>query len=143
VERITFYNPENGYTVLRLRPEHQKGSSAAPKAKLSFDGLATVVGNLPEVSPGEHLRLQGQWDNHPKHGAQFKVEVCEQTLPSTVAGIEGYLGSGLIKGIGPRLAERIVRQFKEETFEIIEQNPERLIEVPGIGTDRTNRITTA
>ncbi len=143
VERITFYNPENGYTVLRLRPDHQRGPSAAPKNKLSFDGLATVVGNLPEVSPGEHLRLQGQWDNHPKHGAQFKAEVCEQTLPATVAGIEGYLGSGLIKGIGPRLAERIVRQFQEDTFEIIEQNPERLLEVPGIGLDRTNRITKA
>ena len=143
VERITYYNPENGYTVLRLRPDQQRGYSAAPKNKLSFDGLATVVGNLPEVSPGEHLRLQGQWDNHPKHGAQFKVEVCEQTLPATLAGIEGYLGSGLIKGIGPRLAERIVRQFKEETFEIIEHSPERLPEVPGIGLDRTTRITKA
>jgi exodeoxyribonuclease V alpha subunit len=60
VERITFYNPENGYTVLRLRPEHQKGTRAVPKSSLSFDGLATVVGNLPEVSPGEHLQLQGQ-----------------------------------------------------------------------------------
>ena len=65
VERITFYNPENGYTVLRLRPEHQKGIHAIPKSSLSFDGLATVVGNLPELSPGEHLRLQGQWDNIP------------------------------------------------------------------------------
>ena len=72
VERITFYNLENGYTVLRLRPEHQTGINAAPKSSLSFDGLATVVGNLPEVSPGEHLRLQGQWNKHPKHGSQFK-----------------------------------------------------------------------
>ena len=86
VERITFYNPENGYTVLRLRPEHQAGMHAAPKSSLTFDGLATVVGNLPEVSPGEHLRLQGTWDKHPKHGSQFKAEVCEQTLPATVAG---------------------------------------------------------
>jgi len=143
VERITFYNPENGYTVLRLRPEHQTGMHAAPKSSLSFDGLATVVGNLPEVSPGEHLRLQGLWDKHPKHGSQFKAEVCEQTLPATVAGIQGYLGSGMIKGIGPKLAERIVAQFKEETFNIIEQNPERLLEVSGIGMDRTGRITAA
>jgi len=143
VERITFYNPENGYTVLRLRPEHQTGIHAAPKSSLSFDGLVTVVGNLPEVSPGEHLRLQGQWDKHPKHGPQFKVEVCEQTLPATVAGIQGYLGSGMIKGIGPKLAERIVGQFKEDTFTIIEQNPERLLEVSGIGMDRTGKITAA
>src|SRR5919106_544825 len=143
VERITFYNPENGYTVLRLRPEHQKGMHAAPKSGLSFDGLATVVGNLPEVSPGEHLRLQGHWDKHPKHGSQFKAEVCEQTLPATVAGIESYLGSGLVKGIGPKLAERIVGRFREETFDVIEGQPERLFEVPGIGRDRVQRITAA
>ena len=108
VERITFYNPENGYTVLRLRPEHQKGIHTAPKSSLSIDGLATVVGNLPEVSPGEFLQLQGQWSRHPTHGSQFKAEVCEQTLPATITGIQGYLGSGIIKGIGPKLAERIV-----------------------------------
>ena len=93
IERITYYNPENGYTVLRLRPEvsqHQRTPG------LGFDGLATVVGNLPELTPGEHLRLQGQWDTHPKHGTQFKAEICEQTLPASVAGIESYLGSGMI-----------------------------------------------
>jgi exodeoxyribonuclease V alpha subunit len=140
VERITYYNPENGYTVLRLRPEVSRGHRTPG---LSYDGLATVVGNLPEVSPGEHLRLQGRWDTHPKHGTQFKVEVCEQTLPATVAGIQGYLGSGLIRGIGPRMAERIVGRFTEETFEIIERHPERLREVPGIGPDRAGRITAA
>src|SRR5215216_2250471 len=103
VERITFYNPENGYTVLRLRPEHQTGIHAAPKSSLTSEGLATVVGNLPEVSPGEHLRLQGTWDKHPKHGSQFKAE----------------------------------------TFTVIEQHPERLLQVPGIGMDRTSRITAA
>ena len=143
VERITYYNPENGYTVLRLRPEHQRGMQAVPKSSLTFDGLATVVGNLPEVSPGEFLRLQGQWDRHPKHGSQFKAEICEQTLPATIAGIQGYLGSGMIKGIGPRLAERIVDKFREDTFEVIEQNPERLFEIPGIGMDRAGRITKA
>jgi len=139
VERITYYNPENGYTVLRLRPEGFKQHVPG----LSFDGLATVIGNLPELSPGEHLRLQGNWDNHPKHGTQFKVEICEQTLPASLAGIETYLGSGLIKGIGPKLAERIVASFKEETLEIIEKQPERLLEVSGIGNDRMSKITAA
>ena len=143
VERITFYNPENGYTVLRLRPEHQRGVHAIPKSGLSSDGLATVVGNLPEVSPGEFLQLQGQWSRHPTHGSQFKAEVCEQTLPATLAGIQGYMGSGMIKGIGPKLAERIVAKFKEDTFDVIEQTPERLLEVPGIGMDRTGKITKA
>ena len=143
VERITFYNPENGYTVLRLRPEQQRGIQAIPRTSLSADGLATVVGNLPEVSPGEFLHIQGQWSRHPTHGSQFKAEVCEQTLPATLAGIQGYLGSGMIKGIGPKLAERIVAKFKEDTFGVIEQTPERLLEVPGIGMDRTGRITKA
>lgn len=143
VERITFYNPENGYTVLRLRPEQQRGMQALPRTSLSSDGLATVVGNLPEVSPGEFLQMQGQWSRHPTHGSQFKAEVCEQTLPATLAGIQGYLGSGMIKGIGPKLAERIVGKFKEDTFDVIEQTPGRLLEVPGIGMDRTGKITKA
>jgi exodeoxyribonuclease V alpha subunit len=140
VERITFYNPENGYTVLRLRPE-VRGRQHLPG--LSFDGLVTVVGNLPELTPGEHLRIQGVWHNHPKHGKQFMAEVCEQVLPSTVAGMESYLGSGMVKGIGPKLAERIVGHFREATFEVIENEPERLLEVPGIGQDRTGKIMVA
>src|SRR5689334_17801435 len=143
VERVTFYNPDNGYTVLRLRPEHQTGMHAVPKSRLTFDGLATVVGTLPEVSPGEHLRLQGTWDKHPKHGSQFKAEVCEQTLPATVAGIQSYLGSGMIKGIGPKLAERIVDRFKEKTLDVIEQDAARLLQVPGIGMDRLQKIAAA
>ncbi len=143
VERITYYNPENGYTVLRLRPDTKMANRFTNKSSLNADGLATVVGNLPELSPGEHLRLQGQWDNHPKHGPQFKAEICEQTLPATVAGIQGYLGSGMIKGIGPRFAERIVELFKEDTFNVIEATPDRLLEVSGIGLDRMNKITTA
>ena len=143
VERITFYNPENGYTVLRLRPDSQAGHRFTYRSALNSEGLATVIGNLPELSPGEHLSLQGQWDNHPKHGPQFKAEVCEQTLPATIAGIQGYLGSGMIKGIGPKLAERIVGRFKEETFNVIESTPHLLLEVPGIGSDRTQRISVA
>ena len=140
VERITFYNPDNGYTVLRLRPEVSRRQRIPG---VGFDGLATVVGSLPELSPGEYLRLQGSWETHPKHGMQFKVEVCEQVLPASVAGIESYLGSGLIKGIGPKLAERIVSCFQDKTFEIIEGQPERLLEVSGIGMDRTAKITAA
>jgi exodeoxyribonuclease V alpha subunit len=152
VERITFYNPENGYTVLRLRPEvrgrQHPVRAASPPGRdglpgLSADGLVTVVGNLPELSPGEHLRLQGIWDTHPKHGQQFKSEICEQVLPSTVAGMESYLGSGMVKGIGPKLAERIVGHFRETTFEVIEKQPGRLLEVPGIGQDRTHKIVNA
>jgi exodeoxyribonuclease V alpha subunit len=143
VERITYYNPENGYTVLRLRPDEKLSHRFANKVNLNSEGLATVVGTLPELSPGEHLRLQGQWDNHPKHGPQFKTEVCEQTLPATVAGIQGYLGSGMIKGIGPKFAERIVGRFKEETFEVIEESPQRLLEVSGIGDERVRKITAA
>jgi exodeoxyribonuclease V alpha subunit len=137
VERITYYNPENGYSVLRLRPDrgHIQG--------VNRDGLVTITGNLPELSPGEHLRLTGQWVNHPKHGLQFQSEVCEQILPATVAGIRRYLGSGLVKGIGPRLAERIVGQFGLETLEVIEAQPERLREVADIGPKRSRLIAAA
>lgn len=140
VERITYFNPENGYTVLRLRPEVR---SRQRLPGMSRDGLVTVIGNLPEISPGEHLRLKGRWDNHPKHGKQFQAEVCEQVLPSSLAGMESYLGSGMVKGIGPKLAKRIVAQFRKDTFEVIEQDPDRLLEVPGIGQDRTARIKAA
>ena len=137
VERLTFYNPDNGYSVVRLKPE--RGRSPG----MGQDGLVTVTGNLPELSPGEHLRLQGKWTNHPKHGLQFQVEICEQILPATVAGIRRYLGSGLIRGIGPRLAERIVAQFGERTLEVIERQPELLLQVPDIGPKRTGQISAA
>lgn len=137
VERITFFNPENGYTVLRLRPDGRRLPG------FGAEGLVTVTGNLPELSAGEHLRLSGEWSNHPKHGLQFQVSVCEQALPATVAGIRRYLGSGLIKGIGPRLAERIVARFGAQTLEVIESQPERLHEVPDIGPKRVAGIAAA
>ena len=137
VERITFYNAENGYSVVRLRPDHQN-LPAANRA-----GLVTIIGNLPELSPGEHVRLQGRWTNHPKHGLQFQVEVLEQSMPATVVGIKRYLGSGLIQGIGPRLAERIVDHFGERTLEIIDERPELLREVPDIGPKRSRQIARA
>jgi exodeoxyribonuclease V alpha subunit len=137
VERITFYNPENGYSVLRLRPDRGRIQG------VNRDGLVTITGNLPELTPGEHLRLSGQWVNHPKHGLQFQSEVCEQILPATVAGIRRYLGSGLVKGIGPRLADRIVAQFGLETLEVIEAQPTRLREVADIGPKRSRLIAAA
>jgi exodeoxyribonuclease V alpha subunit len=140
VERITYYNSENGYSVVRLRPERSTKTSAAAVGR---DGLITVTGNLPELSPGEHLRLSGRWTNHPKHGLQFQVDVCEQTLPATLAGIRRYLGSGLVKGIGPRLAERIVACFGSQTLEVIEKHPDRLREVPDIGLKRSQQIAAA
>jgi exodeoxyribonuclease V alpha subunit len=134
VERITYYNPENGYSVVRLRPERRNLPA------MGRDGLVTVVGNLPELAPGEHLRMQGEWTTHAKHGMQFQVQVLEQTLPATTAGIRRYLGSGLIKGIGPKLAERIVVAFGPQTLEVIEHNPARLQEVPDIGPIRARQI---
>jgi exodeoxyribonuclease V alpha subunit len=139
VERVTFYNPENGYSVVRLRPER----SRAPAAAMQRDGAVTITGNLPELSPGENVRLQGRWTNHAKHGLQFQVEVCEQTMPATVAGIRRYLGSGMVKGIGPRLAERIVERFGLETLEVIEDRPELLKQVPDIGPKRARGIAKA
>jgi exodeoxyribonuclease V alpha subunit len=137
VERITYYNPENGYSVVRLRPDQALASITQQK------DLVTITGNLPELTPGEHLRLTGKWTNHPKHGLQFQSETCEQVLPATVAGISRYLGSGLIKGIGPRLAERIVDQFGDQTLEVIENQTELLLEVPDIGPKRSRAIASA
>ncbi|NIQ95103.1 MAG: ATP-dependent RecD-like DNA helicase, partial [Desulfuromonadales bacterium] len=96
-------------------------------------GLVTVIGNLPEVAPGEYLKLHGEWVDHPKHGRQFKVETIEQAYPATLEGVKRYLGSGLLSGIGPKLAERIVDHFGAETLEIIDEHPARLKEVPDIG----------
>lgn len=140
IERITYYNEENGYTVLKLRPESGEKQN---NPGLDLEGLLTVVGNLPALSPGENVRFQGDYSTHPKHGLQFKVDHCEKLTPVTLEGIERYLGSGLIKGIGSQLAKRIVKHFRGETLEIIEQDPRRLAEVPGIGPDRTEKIVKA
>ena len=140
VVRITYYNAENGYTVLRFRPHKGQGQSIAGR---DLDGLVTVVGNLPELAPGENVALEGDYRTHSKHGLQFYASKCQKVLPATLSGIERYLGSGLIKGIGPQLAKRIVRHFKKDTLEVIEENPEKLKEVPGIGRDRTEKIIRA
>jgi exodeoxyribonuclease V alpha subunit len=130
LERLTYVNEETGYTVARVATD--RGSD-----------LLTVVGALLGAQPGESLRLRGRWSSHPKFGRQFEVESYTTVLPATVQGIQRYLGSGLIKGIGPRFAERIVERFGVDTLTVIEETPARLIEVPGLGPKRTAKITAA
>ncbi|MCA9960804.1 MAG: ATP-dependent RecD-like DNA helicase [Anaerolineales bacterium] len=138
VERVTYYNEENGYSVLRLKPDTR--GMLPFKYASGRDSLITAVGNLPEVNPGEWLKLTGQWVAHAKHGRQFQVELCEQSLPATTEGIKRYLGSGMIRGVGPVMAERIVNRFGEETLEVIDHDPERLLTVLGIGKTRVKSI---
>ena len=127
VERITYQNEQNGYSVIKC------------KAK-GFVDLVTVVGAMPEVHIGAVLTLNGFWKMDARYGRQFSVETFEETLPATVLGIEKYLGSGLVKGIGPKFAKRIVQEFGTETLNVIEENPDDLIRVPGIGKVRVERI---
>ncbi|MDG9702093.1 ATP-dependent RecD-like DNA helicase [Streptomyces sp. DH37] len=131
LERITYANEENGYTVARVDTGRGGGE------------LLTVVGSLLGAQVGESLRMEGRWGSHPQYGRQFTVENYTTVLPATVQGIRRYLGSGLIKGIGPKIAERIVEHFGLETLEVIETAPERLIEVPGLGPKRTKLIGAA
>jgi exodeoxyribonuclease V alpha subunit len=130
LERITYANEETGYTVARVATDRSSD-------------LLTVVGPLLGAQPGESLRLQGRWTSHPQYGRQFQVEAYQTVLPATIQGIRRYLGSGLIKGIGPKMAERIVAHFGPATLEVIEQTPGRLVEVPGLGPKRTGMITAA
>ncbi|AVZ73136.1 ATP-dependent RecD-like DNA helicase [Streptomyces lunaelactis] len=131
LERITYANEENGYTVARVDTGRGGGD------------LLTVVGSLLGAQPGESLRMEGRWASHPQYGKQFTVENYTTVLPATIQGIRRYLGSGLIKGIGPRIAERIVEHFGIDTLDIIEQQPKKLIEVPGLGPKRTKLIGAA
>ncbi len=127
VERITFRSDESGFTVLRCRAA-------------GFQDLITVVGVMPETHVGSILQLEGEWRLDAKYGRQFSVSAFEETMPATAYGIEKYLGSGLVKGIGPKFAHRIVQAFGPDTLDIIEETPERLLEVPGIGQVRVDRI---
>ncbi len=131
LERITYANEETGYTIARVATDR------------SGADLLTVVGALLGVQPGESLRLVGRWGSHPKYGRQFEVDSFTTVLPATVQGIERYLGSGLIKGIGPKMAARIVEHFGADTLRVIEDEPRRLIEVAGLGPKRTKMIGTA
>ena len=126
IERIIYYSPDTGYTVCKFALESGENF--------------TVVGSFPPLSPGEVLRISGKWEINPKFGKQFKVENFTPILPSSVKGVERFLSSGLIKGIGPVLARRIVKKFGPQTIEIISKDPEKLKEVEGIGHQKLKEI---
>ncbi|MBN1662434.1 MAG: ATP-dependent RecD-like DNA helicase [Deltaproteobacteria bacterium] len=130
IERVTYSNEETGYCVLQVRMRSRRDT-------------ATVIGNILNPVPGEIIKMDGEWSNHPKYGRQFKVVSYKCSTPATVFGIEKYLGSGLIKGIGPVMAKRIVRRFKEKTLDVIEHHIEKLGDVSGIGDKRIAMIRQA
>jgi exodeoxyribonuclease V alpha subunit len=127
VERVTFHNPENGFCVLKVQVRGKRD-------------LVVVVGHTPSVGAGEWITASGAWVSDRTHGLQFKAEVLKTTPPTGAEGIEKYLASGQMRGIGPAMAKRIVAAFGDATFDIIEANPERLTEVSGIGPWRAGRI---
>ena len=127
VERITYRNEQNGYSIIKTRVK-------------GYSELIPVVGNLLDVHVGSVLVVTGEWKIDSKYGRQFTAASWEETLPATVFGIEKYLGSGLIKGVGPKFARKIVALFGAQTLEVIETESERLIEVPGIGNRRVAMI---
>src|SRR5919205_184516 len=130
LERITYHSEQDGYTVARVQPRDRSH-------------LVTVVGKLLGVQVGESLELDGRWVDHPEHGRQFEVERYRTVLPATVEGIRRYLGSGLIKGVGPVMAKRIAETFGAYTLHVIDNEPVRLHEVPGLGPKRVERIMRA
>ena len=125
VSHVIFQNKENGYTVLRLKTSQEE---------------VTAVGILPQVTQGEQVILEGSWTDHPNFGRQFKAERAQRQMPSEKQGIYRYLASGVIKGIGPKLAERLVKEFGEETFSVLESQPERLAQMKGISRKRAIEI---
>lgn len=127
VERITYQNAENGYSVMKVKVK-------------GYDDLVTLVGNLLEVPAGSVLLCEGEWRVDKRYGQQFQCETWEEVMPATAYGIEKYLGSGLVKGIGPKFAKLIVGHFGTDTIEVIETDIERLYEVPGIGKKRVEKI---
>jgi len=130
LERVTYHNEESDFVVAKLREKDKRE-------------LTTIVGNLSGINPGESLKLTGQWVHNKKFGEQFRVETFEVTIPATLLGIQKYLASGLIKGIGPVMSARIVEKFGLDTLEVIEKKPERLSEVEGIGPKRISMIKQA
>ena len=130
VERVTFHNGENGFCVLRAKARGHRD-------------LVTVVGHAAIVSAGEWITASGEWINDRAHGQQFKARFLKTSAPSSIDGIEKYLGSGMIRGIGPVYAKKMVRAFGDKVFDVIEAEPDRLREVTGIGAVRAKRITDA
>jgi len=127
IERVTYHNEESGFCVLRLKVKNNRD-------------LVTVVGSAMTVTPGEFVDCQGEWINDRQYGLQFRAEKMRLVLPSTLEGIEKYLGSGLVKGVGPHFAKCMVKAFGEKVFEVIDKTPERLTELPGIGPSRRAKI---
>ncbi|MBU1163290.1 MAG: ATP-dependent RecD-like DNA helicase [Proteobacteria bacterium] len=130
LEQITYFNKETLYTIAKLKTGNT-------------DNLVTVVGFMGGVSPGEALRIKGTWETHPKYGQQFRIKSYDVTLPASVEGIRNYLQSGIIKGIGPMMASRMVKRFGADTLNVIENCPEKLLEVEGIGKTKATSISNA
>src|SRR6476661_5445792 len=130
VERVTYHNTENGFCVLRAKARGHRD-------------LVTVVGHAATISAGEWITASGDWVNDRSHGQQFKARFLKTSTPTSIDGIEKYLGSGMIRGIGPVYAKKLVRAFGEKVFDVIEAEPDRLREVTGIGPVRASRITDA
>ncbi len=130
IERVTYTNEENGYTVARLKVSGRRD-------------LVTVIGHLASPRPGEVIKAKGEWSTHPKYGEQFKIIQYETVVPASVAGMEKYLGSGFIKGIGPVMAKRLVAEFGPQTLEVIDTQSDKLLSVEGIGPKRLEMIRTA
>ncbi len=130
VERVTFHNEDNGFCVLRVKARGHRD-------------LVTVTGNAASVSPGEFIECTGDWINDRNYGLQFRARRLSMVRPSTIEGIEKYLGSGMIRGIGPHFASKLVKAFGEAVFDIIEREPERLLELPGIGSKRKDTVVSA
>src|SRR2546429_7581779 len=130
VERVTFHSEETGFCVLRVKVRGHRD-------------LITVVGTAATITPGEYIEGQGVWVNDRTHGLQFKTQALRVGPPSTLEGIEKYLGSGMVKGIGPHFAKKLVQAFGEQVFDVIEQTPERLTDLDGIGPKRKQRVVEA
>ncbi|MDB2384656.1 ATP-dependent RecD-like DNA helicase [Endozoicomonas sp.] len=130
VERVTFHSEESGFFVIRVKCKGQRD-------------LVTMTGSTPSITAGEYVETSGIWFNDVRHGVQFKVQQIKTVTPTTIEGIEKYLGSGMVKGIGPHFAKRLVKAFGEQVFDIIEETPDRLMELEGIGKKRREKITSA
>ncbi|MBW2449056.1 MAG: ATP-dependent RecD-like DNA helicase, partial [Deltaproteobacteria bacterium] len=130
LERITYFNAENHFTIAKLKTS-------------KTNNIVTIVGTMPAVKPGQFLKMEGTWEIHPKYGQQFKIQSYKEILPATIDGIKQYLRSGIVKGIGPSTADKLINYFKAEVFEIIEKYPEKLLEIEGIGKAKATLICNA
>jgi exodeoxyribonuclease V alpha subunit len=130
VERVTFHSEESGFCILRTKVKGRRD-------------LVTVVGSAASITPGEYIECIGSWQNDRTYGLQFRTTQLTVVPPSTLEGIEKYLGSGMVKGIGPHFAKALVYAFREEVFTVIEEEPQRMLELPGIGQKRMEKVTTA